>query len=218
MSDNKKLAEDLLSLARDKGAQQAETYVSAYRSVRGESKEGEPNAIETSDGIAYSVRIIKDGRLGFSYSNVAANMKSVVEKAIESARFTEPDEYLSVAFAEGADYPLIETHDPAIVSVSAEQALKYASDIEQAALEKSTKKSTAAHKTNINIKVRKASASFSESSMYIANSGGISAGFSATSASASISLAAERDGDSQMGWGYSSGRWLEDLDFRAAGA
>ena len=208
MKIDRAFAESVLRSAIARGADLAEVYLSKSRSLRAEVKEGQPHAIEEKDGFGYSLRTIKNRRLGFSYSNDPSEGDIVVERALESLRFTEDDEFLDIPSPEGEDaYPVLETFDPEIEAMDTERAIACAREIEKAAFEFDPRVR----------KTRKSSAVFTSYEVLILNSKGISHGFGATSASASITAVSQENGDSQMGWGYEGGRFLRQIDFRRAG-
>lgn len=203
-----KLADSLMRSALKRGADHAEAYLLRSRSLRAEVKEGEVSAVEQSEEFGYSLRVIKDQRLGFSYSTDPSEAEKVTDWALESFGFTREDAFLDLpSEEEGGDYPELRTVDPDIVSMESQRAIEHAKEIESAAFESDPR---------VN-RTRKSSAAFSFYEAYILNSRGISHGYQATSASATISAVAEENGDSQMGWGYEGGRFLRDIDFGMAG-
>jgi PmbA protein len=209
MKIDREIAESILMSALSKGADLAEVCMSKSRSLRAEVKGGEPHALEHSDGFGYSLRIIKNRRLGFSYSNDATDASLIADKALESLGFTQEDPYLGLPSPEGGagKYPELNTFDPEIDAIDSERAVGFASETEKAAFEFDPRVK----------KTRKSSAVFSCYEVFILNSMGISHGYGATSATASITAVAENEGDSQMGWGYEGGRFLRDIDFKRAG-
>ena len=58
----------LIDLAISRGADQVEVFIKSSRNLSLEVKNQTIDAIESSLGFGYSVRIIKDRSLGFSYS------------------------------------------------------------------------------------------------------------------------------------------------------
>lgn len=200
-------AEEALRLARKSGADQAEIYIRRSREITAESKGGRTDALESSTGFGYGVRVIKSGRLGFSFSNDPAFLESTVKSSIEGAAFTAEDAYLGLPSLNNQNKTL-DTFDESVDEVTAEQAIASAAEIEAAAL---------AYDRRIT-KLRKAAASFSSSETLIANTEGVMAGWSSTMCVAHVSSVAEEGGDSQSGWGYGSSRRLAGVDFRAVGA
>jgi PmbA protein len=206
MRIDRKFAGSVLGSAIEKGAVHAEVYVRKFRSLRAEAREGKINALERSDGFGYSLRVIRDGRIGFSYSNDPSEVTAIAERAMQALRFTRGDEFLDIPIPEGG-YPELETFDPEIAGMDSEGAMDLAMEVEKAALESDSRVK----------KTRKSSAAFSAYEVYVLNSNRLSFGYEATSGSAAVTAIAEEKGDSQMGWGYEGGRFLREMDFRRAG-
>jgi len=199
------LAEDILKKAIRNGADIAEVFMLSARSLSVEVKSREIDALETSMDFGYSLRVVKNQRLGFSYSTEPKNRQRVVDDALESSLFTGEDPCLDIA--RPATYPEIDTYDGAIAAISEEDAIDRVRQIEDAALRRDRRIT----------KVRKASGSFAEAEILILNSRGLKAGYRATSASAQIMVVAEDGHDAQMGWGYESNRFLGGVDFETVG-
>ncbi|MEK7332809.1 MAG: DNA gyrase modulator, partial [Nitrospirota bacterium] len=64
-------ASRIVELALKKGADQAEVYIKSSKNLSLEVKNLAVDAIESSLAFGYALRVIKDGRLGFSYSTSA---------------------------------------------------------------------------------------------------------------------------------------------------
>ncbi len=199
------LAEDILKKAIRNGADLAEVFMLSARSLSAEVKSREIDALETSIDFGYSLRVIKNQRLGFSYSTEPKDWQRVVDDALESSLFTGEDPCLDIA--RPATCPEVDTYDGAIAAISEEDAIERVRQIEDAALRRDRRIK----------KVRKASGSFAEAEILILNSRGLKAGYRATSASAQIMVVAEDGHDAQMGWGYESNRFLRGVDFEMAG-
>ncbi len=199
------LAEDILKKALQSGADLAEVFMLSARSLSAEVKSREIDALEVSDDFGYSLRVIKDERLGFSYSTEPADWRRVVDDAVESSAFTGRDPFLDIAAP--AACPDVDIYDASIAGITEEDAVERVRRIEEAALGRDERIR----------KVRKASGSFAESEILILNSKGLAAGYRATSASAQITVVAEDGRDAQMGWGYDSSRFLDNVDFEAVG-
>jgi PmbA protein len=202
--DNR-FAEKLLDLALDGGADEAEVYVSASKSLGVEVKDGKVENLERSDSFGYSVRVFRDRRLGFSYSTDPAGINDVAMHALESARFSEADEFNELPGR--ATGPEVKIFDAAVASISEKDAIGLALSLELAAFDQDTRIK----------KTRNAGSSFSNGSVRILNSRGIDASYSSTSCSASIMAVAESGGESQMAWEYASSRFVSEIDFEGIG-
>jgi PmbA protein len=206
MKTDRDFSEKLLDLAMKSGADMAEVYQGASRTLSVDAKGGEVESIKRTVGFGYGLRVIKDQRLGFSYSTDKSEFDRVVAGALESANYTESDEFLGLPGPEIPGSP--EIFDPAVESVSEEEAIDRTMGIEQSSM---------AEDSRIR-KVRKASASFSSYETYIVNSRGLSYGCPATYCSAHIMSIAEDGEDSQTGWDFEAGRFLSDVSFDRVGS
>lgn len=195
----------LLGIAKAKGADHAEVYLKSSRNMTAESKGMEMDAVESSTDFGYSLRVIRDNRLGFAYSTDAAMIEAVADSAVEASRWSERDDYLCLACSsETSD---AEIFDEAIALLGAGEAMERALMIEKAALD-SDRRIT---------KIRKASANFTVKDVIIVNSDGVDNKYSATSCTGQIMLAAEDGKDSQMGWDFNGSRFLKDISFEDIG-
>lgn len=198
-------AERLLDAARKGGADHAEAYLKSARNLTVEVKDQAVDTLESSVDFGYALRIIKDKRLGFSFSADINNPEAVACDAIEASKWTERDDYLTLPVP--SQGPTVKIFDDAVALMSEEAALDKARLIERAALEADKRIK----------KIRKSSASFSQSDVLIINSNGVDETCSATSCAAQIMVVAEDGSDSQMGWDFDGSRRLKDISFQGVG-
>jgi PmbA protein len=198
-------AAGLLEGALKRGADLAEVYLKSSKKLSVDVREQEVDALESSVDFGYSLRIIKGRRLGFSYSREKGDAGAVIENAIEASRWVEQDEYLDLPSPH--DHPAVRVFDETVASLSQETALTKALAIEKAALDFDARIR----------KVRKASASFSNRDVLIMNSKGMEKSSSSTSCAGQITLVAEENGDSQMGWDFEGSRFLAEVSFADVG-
>ncbi|MGD2080244.1 MAG: TldD/PmbA family protein [Nitrospirota bacterium] len=206
MRTDRELAEKILELALRGGAEDAEVFQRASRSLSAEVRSGEVSAVERAVGMGYGIRLKRAGRPGFYYATQREGAESAVRAALEAAAYAEPDEFL--VFPEAAEPGSTATRDERVASLTEDEAIERAFQIE---------KSTFAADKRVT-RTRKAMASFSEGETLVVNSRGVSLGYRSTSLSAHIMSVAEDGGESQMGWGFGSGRFLDEVDFQAVGA
>jgi len=204
------LSEALLALAHARGASLAEVYQKAGRTISADARDNARESLETSSSFGCSLRIVKEGKPGFSYSTQyplnRAGMETMVEAALGSAKFAEPDEYID--FPEPRTPVTPEVLDPAVEAITEEQAVEKACLVEQASRGEDARIT----------KIRKASASFTAVETLVANSRGLSYCYPATDLSAHVTAVAEEGGDSQMGWDFHAARFLSDLNFEEVGS
>jgi PmbA protein len=205
MRIDESLASELLAMAAKGGAQSCEVYQGASRSLEVEVKQSNLDALESSSGYGIGVRVIKDGKLGFSYANSSDNARNVVTQALEASRFTEADTALELP--EPSTPAKVDVYDPEVHNAPEAKVLELAKIVESTALEQDSRMR----------KVRKAQVYTSYSESLIMNSRGLSTGVKATSCGASVSAMAQDGDEKQIGWGYSSKRFLSDLNCSSVG-
>ena len=205
MRTDREFASRLLEGAKRGGADLAEVYVRSSRSLSVEVREQKVDALESSTDYGYSLRVIRDKRLGFSFARTKEDADSVIARAIEASRWTEQDKWLDLPWP--SEQPILRIFDEAVASMNERGAIEKALRIEKAALDAD----------EWIRKVRKASASFSKKDALIMNSRGLDMAYSATACTAQITVVAEDGSDSQMGWDFEGSRFLSDVVFEGVG-
>jgi PmbA protein len=197
--------EDLIKEALRRGADQAEVFVRSSKNLSVEIKDQSVDSFSSSSSFGYSLRIIRDRRLGFSYSTDRKDADSVVGKAVEAAGYSDEDEYIDLPEETGKAE--VEIYDPAIAELKEEDAVAKVMLLERAAYDEDDRVK----------KIRSSSGSFTSSAVAVVNSRSISAEYLATSCSAQIMAVAEESGESQMGWYFEGSRFLRDISFESIG-
>jgi PmbA protein len=205
----KRRAEQILSLALDRGATAAEVYVREGVSSTIEVKDRTVDAFERARDRGVGVRVLAGQHMGFAYTtdlNERA-LRSVVDAALASARNTGPDPYHILAGRPTANYPEVSTYDPAVPAVSDGEKIERTLALEREAFAVDQRVR----------RIRKAATSFSESSTLILNSLGAESSSRGTAVSASIEVVAEENGEAQAGWEHDVRRSYRDIDIEAVG-
>jgi PmbA protein len=206
MKTDPSLSELLIARALKGGADMAEVWQRTSRHISADAKESSAEAIELASSFSYSLRIVKKGRLGFAYSNTMDNPDRAVDTALSVSLVTEHDEFFDFPEPSPA-VSCLEIMDPAIASITEQDAIQAACSIESAAR---------GHDARIT-KLRKATASFESSDCLIVNSKGVFQEYASTLCSGSITVIAEDGGDSQVGWRHETGRFMDDISFKRVG-
>ncbi|HEB02703.1 MAG TPA: TldD/PmbA family protein [Nitrospirae bacterium] len=206
MKTDRELSARLIEAALARGASLAEVYQCASSSKSADVLGGAVEAAKNSSTFGYGLRIVKHGRPGFSYSNNPDDAISLVDTALATSDHSEADEAIELPDNQAA--PEVSTFDPRVCEMTEQGVAGLAGKVEQGALEFDSRVS----------KIRKASASMRTSHVLIMNSKGLVQSFMATSCAANIMAVAEEGGDAQLGWGFSSGRFLIEVDFRQVGS
>ncbi|HUO78358.1 MAG TPA: DNA gyrase modulator, partial [Thermodesulfovibrionales bacterium] len=184
MRIDREFAFRLLEGARKRGADLAEVYLKSSRSLSVEVRDQRTDALESSTDFGYSLRVIRDKRLGFSFATAQGDADSVIARAVEASRWTVQDEWLDLPGP--SEQTSLDIFDEAIASMDEGEAIEKALKIEKAALDADARIR----------KVRKASASFSQRDRLIMNSKGLEKAYSATACVAQIMVVAENGSDS----------------------
>jgi PmbA protein len=205
MKNDLALAEDIVSRAIDRGADQAEVFFRTARSLNIEVRDQMLESFKSSRTFGYGLRVIRDGCLGFSYSTGIDDSASVIKNALDSALNTDQDGYLDLPGpSDAAD---VAVFDPLIDQILEEDAIAMTMGIERAAFN-----------TDSRIrKVRRASSTFTTSDQVIVNSKSVKAHYSSTACSARIMAVAEDRGDTQSGSDYSGNRFMSNVIFEDVG-
>lgn len=204
---NQELAQVIVEAALRQGAQEAEVYMRSNKGFSVGVKEQQVDSIESFKTSGYGVRVIKDMRVGFSYSTDLQDYKKVVGKAIASSLYVDAQDTNSLPERAYNNTPIyVDVFDPEIETLKEQAAIDSILYMESCALENPLVK-----------KIRNAEGSFGLAETLIANSKGVSCYYRSSSASAEIMLAAERDKDSSVGMDYQYCRHIRDLDFGAIG-
>jgi PmbA protein len=206
--DNR-IVERILSLARDLRAEAAEVYLRSSTATVIEVKDQKVDAFERARDLGVGLRVLVDGRMGFSYTTDLgeAALRALAASALAGARNTEPDPFAIIPAVPGASYPTVSIYDSTMEMLSEQEQIGRVMAMEREAFA-----------VDPRIKrIRKASGSFSRSETVIANSHGASVGYRGTAASASIEVVAEEKGESQAGWDYDVKRFYGKLDIEGTG-
>ncbi|MCX8070108.1 MAG: TldD/PmbA family protein [Thermodesulfovibrionales bacterium] len=189
------------------GAHEAEVYLQANKGLSVEVKELEAESIETFNTSGYGIRIIKDGKVGFSYSTNLNNYRDVIKSAIASSKYVTIQDFNKLPrMSQTVPNKDISIYDEKISSINTDMALEKVLSMERAAL-----------KEKFISKIRKAEGSFITSDVFIKNSSGIDNSYKSSYASAHILLSAERDGDMETGWDFQANRFIDAINFEEIG-
>ncbi|HEY3346683.1 MAG TPA: TldD/PmbA family protein, partial [Nitrospirota bacterium] len=186
-----------------------DVFVKESASTSVEVREQKLDAYEESRTWGVGVRVLQpDGRVGFAYSTGSDDApETAAAMALENSTSAEPDENNIIPQPPYSAYPEAGEYDPEINSISEQDKISRALRLEKAALDFDPRVK----------RVRKSSASFTESSWALLNSMGIKASASGTYFSCGIMTVAEEAGDSQMGYDFDYRRNASLIDFEEVG-
>lgn len=196
------VADSILKLVKERSVDGYEITIGSSHNLSLEVKEGKLDTFKCSSPLGVSIRVLKSGGMGFSYSTSLAtgDLQLMVENALVSAVNQTPDSWQD--FPGPQSYPeLSGLFDEGLSDVDEARKIDCAMELERLTLEADTRVK----------RVRKASYGESAYLVYIRNSRGVEGFSRGTSVSASVSAAAEDGGDSQMGWDFAFGNFFSDI-------
>jgi PmbA protein len=205
--------EEVIAEAVTHGADQAEIFIRSSRNLSVEIRGQSIDFLKSSLSFGYSLRIIRNRRLGFAYSNAREEKEWVIRNALEASEYTEEDGSLDLPDA--ADCPNVEAVDPEIGSIVTALPGPHK---EEDAIEKVMLLERSVYGEDRRIKkVRKASGSFTFSETGIFNSKSVKKEYASTSCSAQVTAVAEEGSESRMGWDFAGSRFLREISFESVG-
>jgi PmbA protein len=182
---------------------QFEVYYEHRTSTKIDSKDQEIDTLSRSEDVGLAIRIIKDGKLGFSYTTSLENdaIHKAVETAFEVSQFMPEDKNVSLNALGNAVYPSVDNLDTRGLSVPMSEKIILAKSLE-AQCRKADPRITA---------VRLASIYESCLETHLVDSNGEHLQHKSTGYSASVTCKAEFGGESQMGSEYAFSNYLDAL-------
>ncbi|MBN1971351.1 MAG: TldD/PmbA family protein [Candidatus Delongbacteria bacterium] len=126
--------EKLLQIAKEK-ADQAEIYYSRCSDDFISIIDSKFNKVTSSIVSGYALRVIKDGKIGFSYTRNLIDREKLIEQALKSA---EKGAKVEFSFPKTTKTASLKTYDPDIKLVNKQQLIKEAKEIVQYIKSKST--------------------------------------------------------------------------------
>ena len=199
-------AEEIIKMAIDKGSDLAEVYMKSSRGMSAEAKDGAVEALEVSEDRGISLKVIRNGKLGFSFTTDPDDIGKMVDEAVQAAEWTGIDEFMDIPELLIPEDVMI--FDEKIKNIKEDDVIKDALLLEEAAISFDEKIK----------RVRKAEAGAGTARITIANSRGVNVTYESSYYSAYLTaLAEDGNGDSQMGWDYSGSRRLSDIDVKLVG-
>jgi PmbA protein len=204
VSDHRNLAEDLLRDARAQGATDADLVIAEGTDFSVSVRKGEVEKLTDAGSKALGLRVFVGKRSATSYTSDFSRpaLAALVRDCVAMARATGedaaaglPDELQPVEDVE------LELHDPSPASLATAARIDWARRAEAAAL------AGGPEITNS----EGASFSCGEDQLLLANSRGFLGAYRTSAVSLSVVPVAERDGQKERDYWYTSGRGLSDL-------
>ena len=190
------------AVATSEGDEAVEAYAQESRQTEASALRGEVEGLEFAESRGVGVRVIRDGRLGYSYAAdpTVEEVRTAVGRARDNAALAEPDEF-NVLPPGSAVTALPELFDKGSADVSTEAKVQMALDLE-------------ARLTTTDPRVRKidlAQVGDAVSRVAIASTAGVDAEYARTDAwCVAVALAVEGD-ETQTGFSFHIARALDDV-------
>jgi PmbA protein len=188
---------------------QFEIYYEHRTSTKIDSKDQEIESLSRSEDVGLAIRLIKDCKLGFSFTTSLENfaIQKAIETAFEVANFMPEDEYAKLYTFGSTVYPHIDNWDTRGLQRPLAEKLALAKSLE-----------AYCRGADPRVKaVRSASLSESCTEIHLVDSGGEHIQHKSTGYAASVTCKAEAGGESQMGSEFSFSNDLDNLDIRSVG-
>jgi len=188
---------------------QFELYFERKSSTKIDSKDQQVESLSRAEDVGLAVRLIKDRRLGFSYTTSLDQdaIAQAVKTAFEVSQVMPEDEYVGLHSFSTFVYPAVDNLDQKGLKAPTPQKIALAKELE-AQCRKSDNRITA---------VRSAALSENHYEIHLLDSHGEHIHHESTLYSASITCKAEQDGDSQMGGEFDFANELESLEVGKVG-
>ena len=201
--DRETLCKDMKDGLAGRGIAKFEIYILDSRSLSIEVKNQEVDSYHLAQEHAFSLRVIKDQRMGFSYSTRFSKESAakVVEDAVNGSSNSARDEFYGFPEHAGATLPLLSVFDPRLSQVPKEEKIEKAMHLERSALSVDERIK----------KVRKCSYGETSFTVAVVNSEGVDFSQEKTLVNASIMTVAEDGRDSQSGWDYDFSYFFDRL-------
>jgi PmbA protein len=200
------LAENMIQRALKSGCDSAEVFMKNSHGTSVEAKDGKVEALEASRDFGLALKVIKNRKLGFSFTTECEDNENIIQEAIQGADWTASDEYMDIPdYLSPSD---VSVFDERINEIKEEEVIQSALMLEESAVnfDESIKK------------VRKAEVSVGVGRTTIVNSRGVTTEYDSSYCSAHVTtLAQSQSNDSQMGWDYAASRRMADIDVSGIG-
>lgn len=129
------IVKSITSKAIKKGADECDVFISIDEEFSTTIKDGEIESLKQAINHGLGIRIFKDKKIGFAYTTDFSNfaIEKTIDEAISLARNSMPEPDNELPKTENNIQAQIKTFDPAIFSISVEQKIKIAKEIENIA-------------------------------------------------------------------------------------
>ena len=202
--DHRDLATDLLRRVREKGADAADVLVAEGTDFSVTVRKGEVETLKEAGSKAVGLRAFVGKRSATSYTSDFSpdGLRTLVSQTVEMARVTGEDPASGLPDEPTVAEPVdLQIYDPSPEALPTEERIERARRAEAAALAASPEIQNS----------QGGSYASDEGSVVLANTSGFLGSYRSSSVSLSAIPVAERNGDKQRDYWYTTGRGLSDL-------
>jgi PmbA protein len=174
------ISKDIINKAIEAGADEAEVFIERSRSSQIEILNQQIEAVDIKEETGFGLRVIKNKRLGFSFTTDPSAFFDLAKRAAASSDFSQPDSANALVKPKAQSIAM-DIFDPAISMVPVEQKIAMALEIEKAAF-------------NFDKRVKKTEKNIyfdGEAEIWIANSAGLEVSYKTNSCGGFIEIIAE---------------------------
>ncbi|MEE8638495.1 MAG: TldD/PmbA family protein [Candidatus Margulisiibacteriota bacterium] len=206
----KEILEKTLRKLKCRDIDQFEVFLSSSKGLKIDVLNQGVESIDAVDDIGCGIRVIKDKRLGFTYTSDFDEevLEETIDQAIENAKSSEADEFNTLP-NKLTNQPTnqLDLFDPKISKTSVKEKIELALKIE-----------ASAYKTDKKVKkTEKVSYSDSESEVWIVNSNGVSVNYKANYCGGHADVIAVQNGEMEAGFGLDFVKKFDDFKPEKAG-
>jgi PmbA protein len=196
-----------------------ELYIEQSSQFQVEAKEGKVETFQASRASGMALRVLKEGRMGFSYATsipspdadtgvLSKGLRRMIEDSIGSAEAVSPDSCYDFSPPPATVPSSSPIFDADLEAVAEKAKIQRAILLEETARSIDPKRIT---------KVRKAGYQDGASKRTLINSNGYQFSYEVSLCSASVSAIAEQGGESEVGWEFDYSHFFKDLDIERTG-
>ncbi len=206
-----------LDLLRGKNLDGYEVFIAESSHFEVEAKEGKVDTFQVSQPWGMSLRILSQGRIGFSYATSPSGyfqmeqkhvLERLVEDAIASAGVISSDPCFDFPPPPKELPPELAIFDQTLSEVPEKNKIETARLLEEAARSVDLNKIT---------KVRKAAYQEGMSRVTLINSNGLHHSYETTLVTISVMAIAEAEGESEVGWDFDFSHFMNKIDVTQTG-
>mgnify|MGYP000738835207 CR=1 FL=1 len=186
---------------------QFEIYYENRIATKIDSKDQKVDSLSRSEDVGISIRLIKDKKLGFSFTTSldSQSIQNAIETASEIANWMPEDPYHSLHSFGSSVYPSVDNFDTQGLKVPLADKISLAKSLEDQC-RKADPRITS---------VRLASVSENSTETFLIDSQGETVQHKNTVYTASVTCKAESQGDSQVGSEFSFSNYLDNLEINS---